>query len=127
MARYRLDKKQITGGAYEGVLRARSKGAATPALEMLYLGDVVGEPTVEPVGGDGDLWSVRAPIPADLLTDGVQTFILVRAGDTEILDRFSVASGAPLDEDLHAEIDLLRAELDMLKRAFRRHCTETTG
>ena len=28
--------------------------------------------------------------------------------------------------DLRAEVDLLRAELDMLKRAFRRHCVETT-
>jgi hypothetical protein len=27
---------------------------------------------------------------------------------------------------LRAEVDLLRAELDMLKRAFRRHCVETT-
>jgi hypothetical protein len=30
-----------------------------------------------------------------------------------------------LDEDIRAEVDLLRAELDLLKRAFRRHCSET--
>ena len=28
--------------------------------------------------------------------------------------------------DLRAEMDLMRAELDMLKRAFRRHCVETS-
>jgi hypothetical protein len=30
-----------------------------------------------------------------------------------------------MEDDLRAEVDLLRAELDMLKRAFRRHCLET--
>jgi hypothetical protein len=32
-----------------------------------------------------------------------------------------------MEDDLRAEVDLLRAELDMLKRAFRRHCLETMG
>jgi len=27
---------------------------------------------------------------------------------------------------MRVEMDLLRAELDMLKRAFRRHCLETS-
>ena len=125
MAKFRLNTKQITGGVYEGLLRARSKGTATPALEVLHLGDVVGEVTVEPVGADGDNWTVHAAIPTDLLSDGVQTFLIVLQGDTEILDRFSIVTGEPLEEDLRAEIELLRAELDMLKRAFRRHCIET--
>jgi hypothetical protein len=30
-----------------------------------------------------------------------------------------------LAEDIRAEMDLLRAELDLLKQAFRRHCVET--
>jgi hypothetical protein len=33
----------------------------------------------------------------------------------------------PLEEDIRAEVSLLRAELDLLKRAFRRHCAETAG
>ena len=36
-------------------------------------------------------------------------------------------AGEALAHDIRAEIDLLRAELDMLKRAFRRHCLETMG
>ena len=32
-----------------------------------------------------------------------------------------------LDDDIRAEVDLLRAELDMLKSAFRRHSVETAG
>jgi hypothetical protein len=32
-----------------------------------------------------------------------------------------------MEEDIRAELDLLRAELDLLKRAFRRHCVETAA
>ena len=34
-------------------------------------------------------------------------------------------AGEAVSDDLRAEVELLRAELDMLKRAFRRHCLET--
>ena len=30
-------------------------------------------------------------------------------------------------EDIRAELSLVRDELDLLKRAFRRHCVETEG
>lgn len=35
----------------------------------------------------------------------------------------SLVAGAPLDIDLRVEIDLIRAELDLLKREFRRLAT----
>jgi len=41
------------------------------------------------------------------------------------LGSFTVIAGEALGDDIRAEMDLLRAELDMLKRAFRRHCLET--
>jgi len=65
------------------------------------------------------------PIPAETLSDGVQTFVLRAPGTAEALGRFVIVAGAPLDDDLRAEIDLLRAELDLLKSAFRRHCSES--
>ncbi|MDA8740151.1 hypothetical protein N9M73_03340 [Rhodobacteraceae bacterium] len=43
----------------------------------------------------------------------------------EVLARFTLIGGDLVDQDLRAEIDLLRAELDLLKRAFRRHCADT--
>ena len=125
--KFRLNKTQIRGGQYHGILRSRGKGQATPAIEMLHLGNVVGTVTLEPVGTDGDNWAVSADIPAEFLTDGVQTFAMVFEGQNEVLDSFSIVTGEPLEEDLRAEIELLRAELDMLKRAFRRHCIETMG
>ena len=36
----------------------------------------------------------------------------------------TIIAGEVLDEDVRAEVMLLRAELDMLKRAFRRHCAD---
>jgi len=94
---------------------------------MIHLGNVVGSVFVDPIGDDGDNWEVKADIPKEFLMDGVQTFLFVFEGQTEILDRFSIITGEPLEEDLRAEIQLLREELDMVKRAFRRHCIETIG
>ncbi len=126
-AKFRLTKKQIVGGNYDGVLQASAKGQRAPGIEMIHLGNVVGSVLVEPIGSDGDEWNVRAQIPIEFLVDGVQTFLFVFVGKTEILDHFSMITGELLEDDLRGEIDLLRAELDMLKRAFRRHCIETMG
>lgn len=123
--KYRLTKKKIIGGTYEGVLAASVKGQPTPTLEMIHQGNVVGEVTVVPVSKNGDSWQVRADIPMEFLVDGVQTFLFVFMGKSDVLDRFSLITGDPVEDDIRGEIDLLRAELDMLKRAFRRHCTET--
>ena len=124
-AKFRLTKKQILGGHYEGLLKSSSKGQSTPELEMIHQGNVVSSVSVEPVNSDGDAWLVRAEIPIEYLIDGVQTFLFVFAGRADILDRFSMITGEPVEDDLRGEIDLLRAELDMLKRAFRRHCIDT--
>ena len=56
----------------------------------------------------------------------MQTYLVADAatGEPRLL---RLVAGEALAHDLRAEIDLLRAELDMLKRAFRRHCLETGG
>ena len=124
---FELTKRQIVGGRYEGRLHASSKGQPNPEIEMIHLGNVVGSVAVKPVGNDGDEWLFSADIPVEFLIDGVQTFLFVFAGQADILDRFSMITGEPMEDDLRGEIDLLRAELDMLKRVFRRHCIETMG
>lgn len=43
----------------------------------------------------------------------------------QALGDFSIIAGDAAGEDIRAEMALLRAELDMLKRSFRRHCRET--
>ena len=102
--KFRLNKKNIISGKYTGILRARGEGNPTPALEMIHLVNVVGQVHVEPVGADWDNWEVTAEIPQEFLMDGVQKLLFVLGGQTEILDRFSIITGEPLEEDLRAEI-----------------------
>jgi hypothetical protein len=70
-------------------------------------------------------WRVSVPIAAGSIADGIQVYLIADAASGEKLAAFSIAAGDVLQDDLRAEVELLRAELDMLKRAFRRHCVET--
>ncbi len=70
-------------------------------------------------------WELKVPVPLEAICDGVQTFLVTDAATDEEVGSFTLISGEALGDDIRAEMDLLRAELDMLKRAFRRHCLET--
>ncbi len=124
MIEKRLTKTRIRAGVWEGVLTA---GEVQPQLEVLLLERPMAGVTVEAVAGRSGEWAVRVPIPADVLTDGVQTFLIREAGSEETLAHFTIITGVAMEDDMRAEVDLLRQELDMLKRAFRRHCLETMG
>jgi hypothetical protein len=70
-------------------------------------------------------WTLVIPIPPSAVADGVQTLIIRDITADRIIGHITLLAGEALGEDLRAEMDLMRAELDMLKRAFRRHCAET--
>lgn len=55
----------------------------------------------------------------------MQTIIISDAVQDEQLATITLMAGEALGDDMRVEVDLLRAELDMLKRAFRRHSLET--
>lgn len=112
----KLETGRIAGGVWEAVVSATE----TPAIEALYGGRAVEGVTVETASAGR--YAVRVPIPAWALNEGVQT-ILVQAGG-ERLAAITLVAGEPLDEDIRAEVSLLRAELDLLKRAFQRHVRE---
>ncbi|QBY02098.1 hypothetical protein E2K80_16270 [Rhodophyticola sp. CCM32] len=116
-----LTRTRLHGGRYEGILTATDM---PPVIEVVHLDHVIG--TVELGAGDGkNRFQVGFDLPGWVLSDGVQVISLRSAADGEVLDRITVLAGSVLDEDIRAEIALLRDELDLLKRAFRRHCTET--
>lgn len=119
----RLEGARIAAGLWQAELVAPPAGQP-PALEVWHRetrldGLALGVPAAP------GRWPVSVPIPAALLSDGVQTFLVRDAASGATLGHFAIVSGAPLESDLRAEIELLRAELDLLKRAFRRHCVET--
>jgi hypothetical protein len=106
---------------WEGVLSGEAEGA--PEIEVTHLQEpVAGVEVIARPEGD---WVVRVPVPAEKISDGVQTFVIRdrRSGDT--LDSFTLLAGDALSFDIRAEMALLREELDLLKRAFRRHCLDT--
>lgn len=117
-----LTKTRIQAGVWEGVLTG---AGAAPVLAVSHLAHPVEGVEVLDDPGQPGQFLVRVPIPVELLSDGVQTFVITDAETDERLASFTLVTGQPLDEDIRAEMALLREELDMLKRAFRRHCVET--
>ncbi len=124
MSKISLTQTRIRGGVWEGVLAGDSEA---PSLEVVLLEAVLPGLTVVPVPERPGDWLVRAAIPAEALSEGVQTFVIRDKATGERLAHFTIITGVAMEDDLRAEVDLLRAELDMLKRAFRRHCVETMG
>jgi hypothetical protein len=114
----KLVQGRIVGGVWEGVVQADK----APVVEALHMGRAVEGVEVKPVPGKSGQFSLRVPIPPWALNEGVQTFV-VQAGGERIAE-FTLVAGQPLDEDIRAEVSLLRAELDLLKRAFQRHVRE---
>ncbi|MDZ4095317.1 MAG: hypothetical protein U1D35_10480 [Paracoccaceae bacterium] len=122
MSEQALTKTRIRAGVWEGVL---SGAAARPTLEVLHLEVALAGVTITEVPGHPGDWAVRVPIPIEVLSEGVQTFVIRDKTAGEALAHFTIITGVAMENDMRAEVDLIRAELDMLKRAFRRHCLET--
>ncbi|MFN3645222.1 MAG: hypothetical protein ACK4S2_01695 [Gemmobacter sp.] len=124
MADVVLTETRIRAGVWQGLLRGEPGGPA-PEVEVMHLDRRVEGATLASVPEKPGHWALRVPIPVQLLSEGVQTFVIRQSGSGATLGHFTIVTGADNADDLRAEVDLLRAELDMLKRAFRRHCLET--
>lgn len=110
-----LVQTRIAGGVWHGILSARGN---PPVIDLVGAGEVLCRARLTPAGKGQ--WAVAADIPPNRLRDGVQTFVLVRADTGARLCAFSLVAGLPVGDDIRAEIDLLRAEVELLKRALRR-------
>ncbi len=117
-----LTKTQLRAGVWEGVLTGA--GETEPVLTFRQDAEILSG--LEVSAGENGTWIVRAPIPADRISDDIQTFTIMAADDVTVLAHFAIFAGEAVDADLRAEVNLLRAELDLLKRAFRQHCSDTT-
>jgi hypothetical protein len=124
MTELTLTKTRLRAGTWEGVVTGEPPAQG---VEVTHLGTPLAGVTLTALPDQPGAQALRVPIPAETLSDGVQTFLVRDPASGATLGQFTVIAGSPLDEDLRAEIALLRAELDMLKRAFRRHCLETMG
>ena len=111
-----LHRLSITEGSYLGLLT----GAGTPPPLELAMGDRVLGPVMLAPTDTG--WQVTGALGTAPLTIGTHT-VVVRVAGGEILDRVTIVTGLEAPEDLRAELGALRAELTVLKAAFRRHVT----
>ncbi len=121
MSTLTLTPTKMRHGIWQGEIH--QSGTGVPQIKVTHLGKDV--PGVQLNESDG-AWLIQVPIPAEAIADGVQVFVLSDATDDEKLGHFTLIAGEALGDDIRAEMELLRAELDLLKRAFRRHCVETT-
>lgn len=125
MSDFTLTRTRIRAGLYQGLLTTRAKVRQEPELELRFLNSTLGNIAVKPDAKLSKTWTVSAEIPTNSISEGVQTYIISEKESGKTLDSFAIIAGSPLQEDLRAEIALLRGELDMLKQAFRSHCVET--
>ena len=117
-----LTQTRLHAGQWQGVAEGTDQA---PTIEVLHDAEPLANVTVAAVTGRKGEWQISVPIPAELLSDGVQTFVIRDADTGDRLTAFSITAGVPVEDDLRAEIDLLRLELELLKRAFRTHCADS--
>lgn len=117
----RLTPIQLLDGVWEGALTGVSAQTPPPALEARLGGDPIAAPQLTPMEGG---WLVRLEVPAEAISDGAQVVTFHLPGSDEPLAQFAILAGDLLRADLRAEVELLRSELDLLKRAFREHCRQ---
>lgn len=114
MSRSHLTKLRMSNGVWHGRLTGAGDEAS---VVVTHLGAEL--PGVILTRTD-EGHEVSVPIPAASLSDGVQTFVLTDGQTGQVLTSFAILCGDVLDQDLRVEVDLLRQELELLKRAFRR-------
>lgn len=125
MSKLQLTKTRLVEGVWHGVLTLPdTDGSQPPAISVIHQGVALAGVDVVENRADNH-WEVRVPIPAQLISDGLQSFVISNPDTGETLESFAILAGDALADYIRAEIGLLRAELDMLKRASRRHCAET--
>ncbi len=123
MSTLKLSKTRMRQGVWQGIVT--QTGTGVPQIEVSHQNHILADVTLTRDEAAGH-WVLTIPIPPDAIADGVQTLIIRdKIADAKI-GHVTLLAGDDLDDDIRAEMDLLRAELDMLKRAFRRHCLETT-
>lgn len=114
----------LKSGIWQGLLHRET---APTRLVLVHLGERLGDARV--TAQEAGIWRVAAAIPAQRLADGVQSFLLMEdegqdgeplRPDAVHLASLNVVAGRLLDEDLYAEIALLRSELDLVKRELRK-------
>ena len=118
-AAMKFESHGVVAGCWTGALQ----GTGTPPeLSVVHRGQVVAMAALRDAGPG--VWSVTADLPATVIGSGVNGLVLV-AGDPDsagsrVLGSLTLVAGTVAGDDLLAEVAQLRAELELVKREFRR-------
>ncbi len=124
MSEYFVLNHTTRSGTWTLLLGSDNLDAPSPDIRIDCADQRLSTPQVTS-GDRAGTWRVSVELPASLLSEGYRTILVVDQTTEETLTHLSIWTGQGSDENVTAEIDLLRAELDMLKRAFRKHCVDT--
>lgn len=117
-----LERISFANGRWHGILRGVPQDSAPivwVALDGQRISDIIPTPT-----GSGSEWNVVYDIGSDALNEGILTLHFGIDGNNDILSSFVVFVGDASTDHLLAEVKLLRAELDFLKRSFRKYVVD---
>jgi hypothetical protein len=125
MSDFQVTKTRILAGIWEGVVDFIGTGEIRePGLVCLHDGTRIPSLTYVPDPEADGRWILRIAIPPHVLADGIQVFLVNDQDTGETLTQFSILTDEHFDEGLRREVALLRAELDIVKRAIRRIAVE---
>ncbi len=113
-----ITRTRLTDGVWQGDLVGVPD---TAVVTVSIRGNVLDDFDAEAADDDALRLSVR--IPSKHISEGVNTFVI--SSDDAPVGNFTLIAGDLAGDDLRAEVDLLREELDLLKKAFRSHVRET--
>ncbi|WP_372990968.1 hypothetical protein [Sulfitobacter sp.] len=123
MTQLSLTKTRMIEGTWQGVITGASE--TKPEISVTHAN--VSVPDFKLVHNDAsNHWVLTIPMPAAAIADGIQTILIIDRQADQKIGEIVMIGDEVYGVDLRAEMDLMRAELDMLKRAFRRHCVETS-
>lgn len=120
MTHWSLTRTRLVAGTWEAMLTG---GPGDPPVVVARHRDLAIDGIEATRTPDG--WVLRLSLPGWLIGDGARSILFLDRDSGEVLDSLVIAAGDGVEGDLRAEISLLRDELDLLKRAFRRHCSES--
>lgn len=118
-----LQKIRFQNGQWEGIIHGTTE--EKPAVQVRFQNHPLDTVVVERIENDDNIqWNLRFDVPHSALQDGVHCFLIHDMKADLTLGHFNLLADEHVTDDLRTEIELLRAELDMLKQMFRRHCRE---
>ncbi len=118
----KLTNLRLIDGGWVGRLTTAA-GQPAPELRVTLSGHALKEVRIEQDDEPGQ-WRLAVPLPIEHLADGVIVLQIADAAGDALIGEYHLVAGQSLPDDLRGEVSLLRAELDLLKRAFRRRGQE---